>query len=61
LPGVADYRNPTLAEALKSMGFIERFGVGIAIARERLAVNKSPPPDFTVEDAHVLVTVRPRR
>jgi len=60
MPGVADYRNPTLAEALKSMGFIERFGVGIAIARERLAANSSPPPDFTVEDAHVLVTVRPR-
>lgn len=59
-PGVADYRNPTLAEALKSMGFIERFGVGIAIARERLAANGNPQPEFTVEDAHVLVTVRPR-
>lgn len=33
------YRNPTLAEAMKSMGFIERFGIGIAIARERLAAN----------------------
>lgn len=60
LPGVADYRNPTLAEALKSLGFIERFGVGIAIARDRLAANGNPPPDFTVEDAHILVTVRRR-
>jgi ATP-dependent DNA helicase RecG len=59
-PGVADYRNPTLAEALKSMGFIERFGVGIAIARERLAKNGNPQPDFTIEDAHIHVTVRPR-
>jgi ATP-dependent DNA helicase RecG len=57
-PGVADYRNPTIAEALKALGFVERFGVGIAIARERLRTNGNPPPEFTVEDAHVLVTVR---
>lgn len=59
-PGVADYRNPTIAEALKSLGFVERFGVGIPIARERLRANGNPPPEFTVEDAHVLVTVRSR-
>jgi len=59
-PGVADYRNPTIAEALKSLGFIERFGVGIPIARERLRANGNPPPEFTVEDAHVLATVRSR-
>ncbi|HET9621321.1 MAG TPA: ATP-binding protein [Kofleriaceae bacterium] len=59
-PGFADYRNPTIAEALKSLGFIERFGVGIATVRQRLAANGNPPPEFTIEDAHVLVTVRPR-
>jgi len=57
-PGVADYRNPTLAEALKMLGYVERFGVGIPIARERLAANGNPPPEFTVEDAHVLAVVR---
>lgn len=59
-PGLADYRNPTVAEALKVLGYVERFGVGIPIARERLAANGNPPPQFTAEDAHVLVTVRPR-
>ena len=59
-PGVADYRNPTLAEALKSLGFIERFGVGIAIARRALADNGNPPLELAVEDAHVLVVVRRR-
>jgi len=59
-PGVADYRNPTVAEALKSLGFVERFGVGIPIARDRLRTNGNPPPEFTLEDAHVLVTVRSR-
>jgi len=27
---------------------------------ERLKANGNPPPEFTVEDAHVLATVRPR-
>ncbi len=58
LPGVADYRNPTIAEALKSLRFIDRFGVGIPIARERLLANGNPVLEFTVEDAHVLATVR---
>ena len=59
-PGVTDYRNPTLAEALKRLGFVERFGVGIPIARERLAANGNPPLESIVEDAHVLAVVRRR-
>lgn len=35
-PGVADYRNPNLAEALRALGFVQRFGAGIAIARKAL-------------------------
>lgn len=57
-PGVTDYRNPTLAEALKNMKYVEQFGVGIAIARDSLAKNRNPPPEFMVEDQHVHVTVR---
>ena len=36
-PGVADYRNPNLAEALKVLGFVQKFGAGIATARRALA------------------------
>lgn len=32
-PGVADYRNPNLAEAMRVLGFVQRFGFGLAIAR----------------------------
>jgi len=35
-PGVTDYRNPNLAEALRALGFVQRFGAGIAIARRAL-------------------------
>ncbi len=35
-PGVTDYRNPNLAEALRALGFVQRFGAGITIARKAL-------------------------
>ena len=47
LPGITDYRNPTLAEALKGYGFVERFGQGLEIARRLLAENGNPPLEFS--------------
>jgi ATP-dependent DNA helicase RecG len=35
-PGMTDYRNPNLAEALRALGYVQRFGAGIAIARKAL-------------------------
>jgi ATP-dependent DNA helicase RecG len=58
-PGVSDYRNPSLAEALRVLGFVQRFGVGIATARRELAANGNPPPEFEVNPSHVGVTLRP--
>jgi ATP-dependent DNA helicase RecG len=57
-PGVSDYRNPSLAEALRVLGFVQRFGVGIATARRELEANGNPPPEFEVNPSHVGVTVR---
>lgn len=57
-PGVTDYRNPHLAEAMKVLGYVQRFGVGIQIAREELKKNGNPMPEFTVEPTHVLATIR---
>ena len=51
---------PTIAEAMKSLGFMQRFAIGIEVARKRLAENNNPPPAFDVQDAFVLVTVRRR-
>lgn len=59
-PGVTDYRNPHLAEAMKNLGYIQRFGLGIPLARNELDKNGNPPPEFDVQDAHVLVTIRRR-
>ncbi|MEQ9484364.1 ATP-binding protein [Coleofasciculus sp. F4-SAH-05] len=57
-PGVTDYRNPHLAEAMKNLGYVQRFGVGIQLARKELQKNGNPPPEFVVEDAHLLVTLK---
>jgi ATP-dependent DNA helicase RecG len=58
-PGVADYRNPNLAEALRVLGFVQRFGVGIATARREMELNGNPPPEFEVNPSHVAVILRP--
>jgi ATP-dependent DNA helicase RecG len=59
-PGVADYRNPHLAEVMRVLGYVQRFGVGIALAREELKKNGNPPPEFQVEDTYILAVVRGR-
>lgn len=56
-PGVTDYRNPNLAEALKVLGFVQRFGVGIPLARQQLRDAGHPPLEFNTDDDHVLVTI----
>jgi ATP-dependent DNA helicase RecG len=54
------YRNPVLAEAAKVLGFANRFGRGIALAKSELARNGSPEPQFTFQPNFFMVTV-PRR
>lgn len=57
-PGVSDYRNPRIADALKTLGFVQRFGFGIADARKALAANGNPELEYQVEPTTVLATVR---
>ncbi|MGA9874261.1 MAG: ATP-binding protein [Solirubrobacteraceae bacterium] len=58
-PGVTDYRNPTIAEVMRQLGYVQRFGVGIVTAHKALAENGNPDLSFEVEATHVAVTVRP--
>ncbi len=59
-PGVTDYRNPHLADAMRNLGYVQRFGVGIPLARSEMAKNGNAPPEFTVNETYVLVTSRRR-
>jgi ATP-dependent DNA helicase RecG len=59
-PGITDYRNPHLAEVMKNFGFVQRLGFGIPIARQELEKNGNRPPEFRVEESHILVIIRRR-
>ena len=56
-----DYRNPALAAAMKTLGYVNRFGRGITLVRIALEHNGNPPADFQVEDTYWSVTVRRAR
>ena len=58
-PGLIDYRNPNLAEAMRVSGLVQRYGVGIPIARREMRANHQPAPDFTVAAHRVRCTVYP--
>lgn len=56
-PGLTDYRNPNLAEALRAMGFVQRFGAGLTLARRLLGDRLQ----FEVDAGFVRVIVAARR
>lgn len=56
-----DYRNPVLASALKHLGYVNRFGRGIALIQATLAGNGNPPADFQIDAAWWSVTMRSAR
>jgi len=53
--GLTDYRNPHLAEAARNLGYVQKFGMGIQLARDACARNANPDPEFDVDDTGVLV------
>lgn len=45
-PNENDYRNPALSEAIKNLGFVNGFNVGVKAAIAALSKNGSPEPEF---------------
>jgi len=56
--GATDYRNPLIAESMRVLGYVQRFGMGIPLAKHELEQNGNPPPEFQFEPGSFLVTVR---
>ena len=56
-PGLVDYRNPILAEAMRVLGLVQRYGAGIPSAQRHLQDNRQREPDFQVEPNWVNCTV----
>lgn len=51
------YRNPIIAEAMKSLGFVNRFGYGVQRAQALLEQNGNRPAEFEFDEHSVLVKI----
>ena len=60
-PGLVDYRNPNVADAMRTLGFVQRYGVGIPIAKNQLAAAGHPELEFDVSNSFVRATVKARQ
>ncbi|MDE2931655.1 MAG: putative DNA binding domain-containing protein [Chloroflexota bacterium] len=56
-PGVTAYRNPNLAEAMRNLGFVQRFGLGIPLAKRLLREAGHPEIGSKVDSHNVLMTI----
>ena len=56
-PGITAYRNPNLAEAMRNMGFVQRYGIGIPLAERLLKEAGHPPMKFRVDMNFVIVSI----
>lgn len=57
-PGFTDYRNPQLAAAFKVLGYAQRFGAGITLARQALEKSGNSLPEFKIEQNFIAAIVR---
>jgi ATP-dependent DNA helicase RecG len=55
-----DYRNPVIAEAMKALAYVNKFGYGIQRAQAALADNGNPPAEFDIDDRAFSVVIRGR-
>ena len=60
-PGITDYRNPNIGDVLKTFGFVQTFGRGIATARKAMKENANPEPEFEVNQSSVLCILRAKK
>lgn len=58
--GLTDYRNPNLADAMRTFELVQRFGLGIPIARRLLAEAGHPKPEFEIDNTYTRVTIHTR-
>ena len=57
-PNQTSYRNPIIAEAMKVLGFVNRYGRGVERAQIALAKNGNPPAEFIFGDTYFGVIIR---
>ena len=56
-PKQTDYRNPVIAEAMATLGYVNHFGRGVIRAQEALQRNGNPRAEFTFDHSYVLASI----
>ncbi len=51
-PNFNAYRNPELASAVKNLGYVNKFNVGVKRAVKLLSDNGNPDPEFIKDEPH---------
>lgn len=59
-PRQTSYRNPVIAEAMKALGYVNRYGRGVLRAQDALSRNGSRPAEFQFDAGFVLAIIRKR-
>lgn len=57
-PGIVSYRNPNIADVLKTFKYVQAFGRGIAIAQESMQNNGNPPLELEPNSSIVRCILR---
>ena len=57
-PQQNDYRNPVVAEAMKTLGYVNKYARGVLRAQQALARNGNPPAEFIFQPTYVLAIIR---
>lgn len=57
-PNRNDYRNPVIAEAMKVLGYVNKYGRGVVKAQAQLRANGNPEAEFRLESSFVEAKVR---
>jgi ATP-dependent DNA helicase RecG len=59
-PTQTSYRNPIVAEAMKALGYVNRFGRGVFAAQAAMERNGNPPVEFHIHRDAILATLKVR-
>ena len=57
-PGIVDYRNPNIADVFKTLGYVQRYGVGIQTAQNEMKRNGNPPIEFNINNSVVICILK---
>lgn len=57
-PRQNSYRNPVIAETMKTLGYVNKYGRGVIAAKQAMASAGLPEPEFVFDPGYFLVTIR---